>query len=107
MTSYGFAESMRTTNRRCSLAYLHHISDHSPNAKVGSHDMTWGTENKKRLRRGGEAANEELLGRKVVESILCGQTIPVTVTDLLEKNCLILVENERRRIGRLMRGIPT
>ena len=52
-------------------------------------------------------SQERLFSRELVEGILCGQAIPVTVTDLLEKNCLIFVENERRRIGRLMRGIPT
>ena len=59
-----------------------------------SHDMTWGTR-EKRLRQSAGRSQERLLRRELGEGILCGQAIPVTVTDLLEKNCLILVENER------------
>src|ERR1700759_3798291 len=72
-----------------------------------SPEPPWRTKNKERLRRSPVRSLERLLRRELVEGVLCGQTILVTVTDLLEKNCLIFIENECRRIGRLMRGIPT
>ena len=53
------------------------------------------------------AAPQRLIRRKVVEGILCGQAIAVTVADLLENDHSLLVENERRRIRRFVRRVPT
>jgi hypothetical protein len=44
--------------------------------------------------------------RKVVECVLRRKPITVTVADLLEENGPLLVEDERRRIGSLVRRIP-
>lgn len=38
---------------------------------------------------------------------MSGQAIRVAMTDLLENDRPVLVENECRRIGRFMRGVPT
>ncbi len=44
---------------------------------------------------------------KMVQGILCGQAIAVAMADLLKNDQSLFVENERGRIGRLMRGVPT
>src|ERR1700758_2892494 len=56
---------------------------------------------------GDSRRSPTLIRGKVVQGILCGQAIAVTVADLLENDHSVLVENERRRIRRFVRRIPT
>src|ERR1700757_4304929 len=55
----------------------------------------------------GSRRSPALIRGKVVEGILCRQAIAVAMANLLEDDRPLFVENERRRIRRLMRRVPT
>src|SRR5271155_2551952 len=44
---------------------------------------------------------------KLIEDVLCCSPIAVAMADLLENDHSLFIENECRRVGRLMRRVPT